>query len=246
MSVVKRAQAAVNDFVTPKLLRNPVDVEIPQLRDDPAYAAATELLSAFTQRNTRLERERLRLILANDLNGRTPNPKSSSDRLLQARLELLSAEPPLQPFTPITTPSAFPEIALGMEVLNGKQPQPVRSHQEQMRDLDRQIAALDGAIRKQNEVVDEIAGHLHLEFSQRLRPAWNQLQVELFRAGQELARATKRVRDFTAAMQTAGIRPRSDVLAQAPVRSPLILGEETNWHSEIAGWRRALEQRGIL
>jgi hypothetical protein len=95
-------------------------------------------------------------------------------------------------------------------------------------------------------IVAEIAAELTLEYSLRLRPAWNALQLELYRAAQELARTTRRVRELRASIVAAGIGSRSDVLAMPGVRSPLILGDESDWHSEIAQWRRILEQIGIL
>jgi hypothetical protein len=246
MAVLNRLKAAANDFSTPRLLRDPAEVEIPQLRDDPRYAAAAELRSTFEQRMARLEREKMRMILARDLNGRTPDPKSTSDQALRARLAVLSAEPPIQPLAPTPTASTSPAIALAMEVLNGKPVAAAPDYAAQIQEIDRQIEALYRAICEQAAIVDDIADELTLEYALRLRPAWNQLQIEMYRAAQELARTTKRVQQFRNAITAAGIRSRSDILAMPNVRAPLILGDETHYDSEITGWRRILERLEIL
>jgi hypothetical protein len=246
MAVLNRIKAAASDFTTPKLLRDPAEVEIPQLRDDPAYAAASELLSAFQQRGARLEREKMRLILTRELQGRTVDPKSTSDQALRARLAVLSAEPPLQPFATTSAASSSPAIALGLEVLSGKPVAAAPDYTAQIQEIDRQIDALRDACRDQGAEVDRIADELSFEYNHRLKPAWNQMQIEFYRAAQELARTTKRVQQLRNAITAAGIRPRSDILTMPAVRSPLILGDESVYDSEISGWRRILERLEIL
>lgn len=247
MSALKRLQNAAADFTTPRLMRDPVEVTIPHLADDAEYAAAIDLLSAFERRKERLERDKQRITLERHLDGKTPDPRSSTDTSLRARLRALQTETSGQTSAAPTAPAGAPAaITAGLAVLSGTPLAPVLDHEAQIQEIDRQIAALRDAIREQTEVREEIADRLTLDYAQRLQPAWNQLQVEMYRAAQELARSTRRVREFRAKITEAGIRSRSDILAMPNVRAPLMLGDESAYDSEISGWRRILERLGIL
>jgi hypothetical protein len=241
-TMLKRA----NDFTTPKLLRDPAEVVIPRLADDPQYAEATTLLSNFTDRLDWLRREKDRVDLDHYLSGREVNPKSETDRSLRARLALLNSHAAAAPVALAAPDAPSPAIALALSVLAGQPVAPVLDHKAQIAEIWRQIDAIEAAIREQNEVCENIAGELTLRYAKQIKPAWDQVQIEWYRAAQELARQTKRVHQLRAAITAAGIRSRSDVLAMPNVRSPLMLGDETNWNSEIAGWRRILEKLGIL
>jgi hypothetical protein len=165
---------------------------------------------------------------------------------LRMRLAQLHTDPPLTPAASPSPAAPSPAIAAGLEVLAGKPVAPPPDHQARLLEIDRQIAALGAAMMEQAEVCEEIAGALTLDYAQRLQPAWNQLQIEMYRAAQELARSTRRVREFRAKITAAGIGSRSDILAMPNVRAPLMLGDESVYDSEISGWRRILERLGIL
>jgi hypothetical protein len=79
-TMLKRA----NDFTTPKLLRDPAEIVIPRLADDPKYAAATALLSSFTDRLDWLRREKDRV----DLITISAEGKSTRSRRRTARCGL--------------------------------------------------------------------------------------------------------------------------------------------------------------
>ncbi len=239
MSPLKRLQNAT-------LPSDPMEVAVPRLADDPAYAAASELLTAFAHRRERLQRDQQRIDLERHLNGKMPDPRSSTDTELRKRLRKLQEEAPVEAPAPAAPAAASTAIAAGLAVLSGAPVAPVLDHQARIQEIDRQIGALGDAIREQTEVRDEIAAALTFEYAQRLQPAWNVLQLEMFRAAQELARATRRVREFRAKITEAGIQSRSDILAMPNVRAPLILGDEFVYDSEISGWRRILERLGIL
>jgi hypothetical protein len=234
------------DFTTPRLLRDAAEVTIPRLLDDAGYAAEVDLLTSFRDRAERLEREKQRLDLENYFVGKSPDPKSPQDSAMRARLALLRADPPLTPVTSPSPAAPSPTIAAGIEVLAGKPVAPPPDHRAKIQEIDRQITALKAAIMEQTEVCERITGELTLEYATRLRPAWNQLQVEMFRAAQELARSAKRVREFRSAITAAGIQSRSDILAMPNVRAPLMLGDESVYDSEISTWRRILERLEIL
>jgi hypothetical protein len=244
--MLKRAQAAVADFTTPKLLRDPIEVVIPQLRDDPQYAEAMELLSALTDRHDWLKTERDRVELDRHLSIRNVDPKSQTDLFLRKRLATLNANAAAAPAPAAAPDSPSPAIALALSVMAGKPVTPLPDHTKQIEEIDRQITAFRAAIQDQNEICENIAGELTLQYARQIKPAWDQLQVEWYRAAQELARQTRRVHQLRAAITAAGIRSRSDVLAMPAVRSPLMLGDDSMWDSEISGWRRILERLEIL
>jgi hypothetical protein len=239
-------RSAPNDFSTPKLLRDPTEVEVPQLVDDVEYAAATTLLSGFTDRLEWLKLEKERVDLERHLSLRDANPKSETDRGLRARLALLTANASAAPTRSPAPDAPSSAIALALTVMNGQPVAPLLDHKAQIAEIDRQIRALEAAISEQSEEVDRIAGELTLRYAKQIKPMWDAVQVEWYRAAQELARHTRRVHDFRAKITAAGIRSRSDILAMPAVRSPLFLGDESVYDSEIRGWGRILERLGIL
>jgi hypothetical protein len=105
---------------------------------------------------------------------------------------------------------------------------------------------LRAAIEEQTAECDRIAGDLSFRYSTELRPAWDRLQIEMYRAAQELVRSAARVRAFRTEMIAAGITPASQVIRMPPIRAPLFLGSESDWDSEISGWRRQLEAWNLL
>jgi hypothetical protein len=224
---------------------DPAETEIPRPLDDPAFARESGLLDAFRRRLEDVERERSILELEHHLQDRP----AKSDGELRWRLRKLKAEcrppAPAAP-SPVELAASNPAIARGLAILAGEAIAQAPDFAARMRELDQQRGDLAEAVNAQTEVCDEIAGVLGLRFSKELAPAWNALQIEMYRAAQELARAARRVREFRARITAAGIRPRSDILAMPAVRAPLMLGDETSWDSEISSWRRLLETGGIL
>jgi hypothetical protein len=234
-----------NDFSTPKLLRDPTEVVIPRLSDDPEFSTAAALLSDFEGRLGWLNTERARIDLAEFLRLKEPNPKSETDTMLRARLATMNANAAAAPASAVAPGSPSPAIAAGIAVLNGATLPPESDHSTQRAALDRQITALNSAAIEQQEEVKRIAGELSFRYTKQLQPAWNQLQIEMYRAAQELARSAKRIRDFSSAINAAGIQS-NDVLVTPNVRSPLVLGDESIYDSEIRGWGRILERLEIL
>jgi len=230
---------------------DPAEVTIPRLIDDPTFAKATELWTALRDHESRLERYKLQLQLEQHFGDRLASSDSISDRDLRKRLVGLQAEQPIaaQSAVPkaVDRPAGqSPAITRGQEIMNGAPVAPALDYSAKMLGVERQITAITEAIGAQTAVRDEIAGELTLQYSKQLKPAWDALQLELYRAAQELARTTRRVQDFRASITAAGIMARSDILAMPNVRAPLMLGDETVWDSEIATWRRILERLKIL
>ncbi|HVA41671.1 MAG TPA: hypothetical protein VNF49_13465 [Candidatus Binataceae bacterium] len=226
------------------------DTPIPQLRDDPAYAEAAALLVAFRDQLALIERDRLIVDFEQHLAGRAPESDGEANAQIRVRLAGLraaaqgSAPAPVAPKSNAAAPSAA--VAAGLAVLAGESVPVPPDHAARVGKLDRDHAAIRAAITAQTDVVDQLAGELTLRYATELRPAWDALQLEMYRAAQELSRSAARVRDFRAAIVAAGIGSRSDVLAMPNIRSPLILGSESQYDSEISGWRRILETQGIL
>ena len=220
---------------------------IPRLDDDAQYVAASELLGTLTAGLASIERERDRLDLERYFASRSPENDGETDRMLRARLNKLRRD--IIAVVPAAAPVAAetpPAIADALKLLAGQPlPEPL-DHAAHIRSLARQHDVVRAAIAEQSIVVDQIADQLSLRIAQQLQPNWNELQCRWYRAAQELARVTQEVHEMRSKITSGGIKSRTDVLAMPNVRSPLILGSETVWDSEISGWRRILEGLGIL
>jgi hypothetical protein len=222
---------------------DPAEIEIPELRNDPDYAAASALLGALGNHRERLRLEREKTILqrladAEDWGG--------NETVLRIRLAALQALPPLAP-SAIPAPDApSSAIVRALAAMAGKPIAEAPNFQTSIANIDRDSDALDEAIGEQHGILGAIADTLTAEYSERLRPACHALNLEMFRAAQQLARSTNRMRKFRARVSRAGIKDRSDILWTPNVRGPLVLGNEEEWDSEISGWRRLLEGRGVL
>lgn len=221
-------------------------IDVPDLRADPRYIAAASLLAEFRARHERLEQERIRLAIEHQLRGKAPDEKSPADAQLRDRLAVLQALPPLPVAAAPGAAHAGDRIAKGKAILNGETVAAPADHSGKMAEIDRQLEAIREAIFEQSEVVNEIVGQITLEIATDLKPQWDALQLQWYRSAQEFARVTAQVHDLRARIVAAGILSRSDVLAMPAVRSPLILGSETSYDSEISHWRRILETLGIL
>ncbi len=220
------------------------DAAIPDPAVDPDYSRALELLSAFNQRYDRLEKEKQRLRLEAHFAGRSAEKDDYTNGQLRIRLSALRAEPPLKPELTAAPAAPSPAITRGLAVLAGETITPAPSYAAQVADLDRQLAILDPAIREQTEVCSALLGDLSVEYARRLLPAWNAKVLAVFRAAQELSRATTQFREYRAAVMARNIK--TELLRAPNVVSPLQLGSETDWNSEISHWRRTLESWNVL
>jgi hypothetical protein len=222
-----------------RAIDDPADA-IPDPLDDPAYAAATELLTKFNERWHRLDQERLRLHYEIYFSNRTA-ADNNTDKMLREKLAGLRALPPLQP-TPTAAPSASSKaIADAIAVLEGQKVEPSAP---QAVEVERQLAALRPGINEQTEVCEAILAELTVKYAKQLLPARNERVLAMFRAAQELSRARQRFREFRAAIVQKNIR--TGLLRNVNVASPLQLGSEADWNSEISHWRRTLEEWHLL
>lgn len=225
---------------------DPSDVAIPSVNEHPDFVAALALLSAFSERLRLVDRAVARIGLERHFGDRPVGDDRLSDQPLRQRLMLLRADPPLAPSKPTAPDAPSSSIAAGLAVLAGETVAAPPNYREQLEEFERQRALLGAAIEDQREVVDTVAAALSFEYCKQLTPAWDMLQIEFYRAAQRLAQIAKQVNEFRRAALAAGIRPRSDMLLTPNVRAPLMLGDEAQWGSEIAQWRRILETWGLL
>ncbi len=215
------------------------------LHGDPRLAPAERLLAAFRGRSARLARERERVALERASRERTGNGTQRDDMLRTRLAELRQDEPIVAAVDPPTdAPTAA--ISAGLKVLAGEPAPKPRDYAAQIAEIDRQLEILREAELDQAAVVAEIADTVTVELLNRVAPEWAKLQLSAYRAAQELARATGRVRDLRATILNAGIELRPDILPQPAVRAPLMLGDEAEYDSEISNWRRILERLGML
>jgi hypothetical protein len=223
-------------------------IMVPRLADDPDYARAAELLAAFGERLHRLEREREHITLTAYLRDRPAGGNTGNDDNLRAKLARLRDEPVpelvLVARGAALKPSAT--IARGLDVLHGIAIPPAPDERTRLAEIDRQVQALGAAINEQTEILNGLADALTVKYARQLKPAWDALQVELFRDAQQLSRTARRVHELRREINVAGIRSCTAILSMPNVRTPLLLGDESTWDSEISGWRRILERLGII
>lgn len=235
------------------MMRKPIETEkplpvVPRVFDDPRHSEPAAVLAALRQHLRQLELLRQRLILERHLAGKPVDARSSTDQMLRQRLAKLQTETAdmTAPTVPMAAAAIPPAVAAALALIRGETIPPAPDHAAQIAEIDAKMTVLDLAIREQAEIVDGVVDQISAEIATDLKPAWDSLQLELYRAAQELARTTRRVRQLRADIAAAGVRSRSDLLLTPNVRAPLMLGDESHWDSEIAGWRRMLEQWGLL
>lgn len=229
-----------------RLRSNDDDLDVPQVADDPDYARAAAVLTAFVEHAEGLRQERRRLQLEGHFQNRPARDNSPADQGLLAQLIALRSLPPLSP-TPTPAPaSASPAILAGLAVLAGEPVVPKPGLQEQVQLVDRQLAVLSDACRAQQEIVDAIRDEVSARYAKQIKPRWDAIVLSMYRDAQQLARSTAEFRDLRAKIVRAGITGNSVVLRAPNVRTPLVLGSETDWGSEISTWRRLLESWGLL
>ena len=225
---------------------DPASTPIPKPCDDVQFAAAAQLLAAFHDRRGRLMEERERLELERVLSG-DRQAYAGNEPALRARLAVLHQATPHLAAPPMpAAPGASLAIQRGLGVLNDQRIAPAPSRANILEQLDRDLGTLAEAISEQRQIVERSGDELTLKFLPQAREASNALNLELYRACQEVCRSVQRLRDFHARIIDAGHSPRSDMIWVPPVRSPLALGSEAEWGSEISGWRRLLQDRGVL
>ena len=224
------------------------DEAVPRLHDDPRIQPAQALLTTFNERYEYVKRRRLQLDYEAHFGNRPEgDDRNETDKLLRSRLRLLRAElPPQADARPAGGGEQPAAISAAIRLLAGETITPPPDRAERRQELDRELEILDAAIREQQEIRDGIAADLTVEYAKLVQPRWNEIQLEMYRAAQELARSARRVREFRAAIVAAGIGSASTILSTPNVRAPLILGDESQWDSEISGWRRTLESMGVL
>jgi hypothetical protein len=79
-----------------------------------------------------------------------------------------------------------------------------------------------------------------------LRKHHDALNLRLFRAAQQFAEAAEAERSLRTAFTSAGYPPRYDVLPGLQLSAVLVLGNESDFSSQISSYRRFLEDRKIL
>ena len=229
--------------------RNVVADGIPRREDDPAWSGARDLLSMFQHRQQRLRQERDRLTLERDLAGRPlGQSKGSSREQLELRLAQLRKLPPLTPETPpAPSDGAHSEaISTAIALCAGKIVAAPPTFFEQVGEIDRQILVLDAAIFDQQAILEAAEGSFNYAASLAIAPVWHAHAVAVYRACQELSRVARQFRQYRAELITAGIRTRSDILHFPTLRSPAVVGDESEYGSEISVARRQMESWGLL
>jgi hypothetical protein len=108
------------------------------------------------------------------------------------------------------------------------------------------IQVCNAARQEQQLVVDAVRDKLSFELAVRLRSEHRAMVLKLYRALQATAKADAELRTLRASILKGGYLLRHDVLPQPTIGSTLVLGDESEFDSEISRVRRQLEQMGIL
>jgi hypothetical protein len=228
-----------------KSANNPTDdARIPDPRDDPDYAAAAALLASFNARYDGLEQEKQKLDLEARFAGRSARDDGPALRELRARLAALRALPPLKPMQAAAPAATSPAIAAGIALLQGQPVAPAPSYAAQITAIDAQLSVLSSAIRDQSEVCDGLLREQIEVCAKQVLPRWNSMVIEMYRDAQQLSRSTTRFRAFRAQIVARGIC--TETLKSPNVVSPLQLGAEDDFRSEISRWREILAAWGLL
>jgi hypothetical protein len=95
-------------------------------------------------------------------------------------------------------------------------------------------------------LIRDLRGNAGYDQAEALRKRHGELSLQLFRAAQKFAEAAEAERSLRTAYTAAGYSPRYDVLPGLQLSAVLVLGNESDYASQLSCYRRLLQDRGIL
>ena len=231
-----------------------------RIYDNPRYAAESARLQMFEEGQREAERAIAVLNLESYLGNTKPtNPAEQSQlrRQMQERLERLRAGAPQKNKSESAPGDGMPpEIVAALELLQARL-ETQDSKRSPRFDRRAEIVRLEDdrdvfrkAIFAQQLIVDEIRGELeyqiHTAALQLVKPEHNEDVLAQYRAAQQFAAATDRIRARQKSVTDAGYRWRSDLLPTPGERLALMLGSEADYNSGISCMRRMMEELKII
>jgi hypothetical protein len=142
-----------------------------------------------------------------------------------------------------------PEVDEALDVLFRDQPAslPYQRDAERLGVIADRRIKFDAALRALESLTEKLRSEATAQLHTRLHKAHEALLMELYRASQTFARAIAVERQFRSAITGAGYAARPDLTPMPIVAGAgLVLGNESDWESQISQFRRYLEARKLV
>jgi hypothetical protein len=160
---------------------------------------------------------------------------------LKAKLKVGTVEPPAP------KADALPEtITRALEVFSDKAVKDRPAPGARLAELDEMEITVSAGLYDISAMIRDLRGDAGYEQAAALQKHHGALSLQLFRAAQKFAEAAEAERSLRVAYTSAGYPPRYDVLPGLQLGAVLVLGNESDFTSQLSHFRRFLEDRKIL
>jgi hypothetical protein len=160
---------------------------------------------------------------------------------LRDRLKVGTVEPPAP------QADALPEtITRALEVFSDKAVKDRPAPGARLAELDEMEITVSAGLYDISAMIAQMRGDAGYEQAAALAKRHGELSLELFRCAQNFAESAERERSLRTAFTSAGYSPRYDVLPGLQLGAVLVLGNESDYTSQLSSYRRFLEDRKIL
>jgi hypothetical protein len=160
---------------------------------------------------------------------------------LKAKLKVGTVE------SPAPKADALPEtITRALEVFSDKAVKDRPAPGARLAELDEMEITVSAGLYDISAMIAQMRGDAGYEQAVALQKRHGALSLELFRAAQKFAEAAEAERSLRVAYTSAGYPPRYDVLPGLQLGAVLVLGNESDYTSQLSSYRRFLETRKIL
>jgi hypothetical protein len=113
-------------------------------------------------------------------------------------------------------------------------------------ELDAMEIVVSAGLYDISAMIAQMRGDAGYEQAVALQKRHGALSLELFRAAQKFAEAAEAERSLRVAYTGAGYSPRYDVLPGLQLGAVLVLGNESDYTSQLSSYRRFLQDKGLL
>jgi hypothetical protein len=161
---------------------------------------------------------------------------------LKARLKVGTVEPPAP------KADALPEtIVKALEVFSpDKSVKDRPAPRARLAELDEMEIVVTAGLYDVSAMIAQMRGDAAFDQAKALQKRHGELSLELFRCAQKFAESAEAERSLRTAFTAAGYPPRYDVLPGLQLGAVLVLGNESDYASQLSSYRRFLEDRKIL
>ena len=230
---------------------NPIypEYSVESLADDPAIQSIGTTLASLKSLELRLERESellsLEAYFADHRSLTNAKPDGPRDKLLRSRMKILRADlPPKKTTAGIGAEPA--EVAAALALLTGAKALPAEDRASRRMAVEREIVVVRLAVRVQETIYAEKSDELSLRKSESIRAEHDALNLQIYRAAQDLTRLVDAERAMRASLLRGGFVIAPEIIGPLPMSGLLLLGSESQHDSQISTCRRFLEARKVL